>query len=239
MAFTFKGKQAPSSVRVMSVTRSILPTSDLKMMEVSGQAGSYFIKKKHGVRQIEVELAVIGSTPEDMRAKVRELAGFLDSDKPEPLVLPDEPNLTDYAIVEGDTQLEEILKVGMGTVVFICPKPFSTGEEVIQTVTHNVPFTVNGTAETFPETTIKFSSPATRVKIELGDEFVELVDSFTTDDVVVINHNTGKIMVNGSIAQSILTLDSDVFSLKVGSNIAKISTDGTASVTMKYNEMWK
>lgn len=239
MAFTYKGETSPSFLKVMKVTRSILPPSEVKMLTVEGASGSYFVKKRNGVGKIEVEVAIVGDSPKNLRQNVRILAGFLDAEKPEPLVFADEPDLTDFGIVDGDTDVDEIFRVGTGTITFLCPKPYSQGLKKEFNVQHKTPFTVGGTAETFPVFKLTFTAAASYVKLKNGEEFVELRDSFTTGDVVVVDTQTGKITVNGSLSPTILTLDSDFFSLKPGTNSLEITTDGTVTVSMNYNEMWK
>lgn len=166
MTISYKGVDSPASLRVLKVTRSILPPSVLKTMEIDGKAGAYFISKKHGAKKIEVEVAIIGTNDIDMRNQVRAVAQWLDADKPEALILDDEPTLTDYAILEDETDLDEILQLGTGTITFLCPNPFSEGANTIVTLSDSQEITPDGNHETYPKIHVAFMSASTNCTIE-------------------------------------------------------------------------
>lgn len=236
MSLTFKGVSLPTYVRVLKVTRSILPPSHVKLLEIDSRIGAYFVKKKHGFRQIEVEVAVIGSSASDLRNKVRSLAEYLDSDKPEPLICSDEPALTDFAILDGETDLEEIIRFGTGTLVFLCPQPYSQGAARNAT---GASITYNGTAPCFPKLSVTFTSSVTHFEITKSStgEKLRVNGNMGTTSTLIIDCNTGKVTINGVLNQQALSFDSDFFALTKGTNTFTISTGAT--VRFDWTELFK
>jgi predicted phage tail component-like protein len=240
---TYKGISLEGKLKVLSVTRSLLPSSQLKTLELDGKAGGIFISKKHGMKKIEVEVAVIGATPENLREKVRELADLLDSEQPEALVFDDEPHLTDFAILEGETDMEEQLKLGTGAITFLCPNPYSVGAErshSFETTTFDwkvYDLVYNGTAPVYPKVTVTFNGATTYFEMWLGENFVKVEFNFQAGTVLEMDFNTGKVLINGTLNLQALTLQSDFFPLKKGTNT--ISTSEFAGVVVSYNERFK
>jgi predicted phage tail component-like protein len=231
---TYKGETSEGRFTVRKVTRSVLPPSQLKMVEVDGKAGAMFISKKHGVKQIDVEIAIIG----DYVNKKRDIADWLDAEKPEALILSDEPDKTDFAILSDSTDMDEILDNGFGTLTFLCPDPYSIGAEK----THNLAsgnrtVTYNGTAQVYPTLTVTFSTNQTAFEISNGEVKMRIEANLTTASTLVIDMNTGKITINGTLNQQTMTLDSDYFPLKKGTNALTISAG--ASVVVRYKERFK
>jgi predicted phage tail component-like protein len=235
----YKGISSEGKLKVLKVTRSVLPPSSNKLMEIDGKSGALFISKKHGVKKIEVEIAIVG----DYVSKKREIADWLDADKPEALVIEDEPDKTDFAIIDGDTDMDEILDNGFGTINFICPDPYSVGADRTHSFgTVTVDWSVydlvyNGTAPVFPLVTATFNAPTTYFEMWLGEDFVKVQYNFQAGTVLEIDMNTGKVSINGTVNMQTLTLDSDFFPLKKGTNT--LSASEFVDVEVSYKERFK
>jgi predicted phage tail component-like protein len=227
----YKGISSEGKLKVLKVTRSVLPPSSNKLMEIDGMSGALFVSKKHGVKKIEVEVAIIG----DYVNKKREIAEWLDSDKPEALVIEDEPDKTDFAIIDGDTDMDEILDNGLGTIGFICPDPYSFGQQLSSSIavgTDSVHY--GGTAPTFPVITFNLTAPTSSVKVQKGDLFVEVTDSFVAGDELVIDMKTGKVTRNGTVIMSKVTLESQFFPLTKGANTFNSTAYGIVSYVERF-----
>ncbi|UKL30014.1 tail family protein [Bacillus phage PK2] len=241
---TYNGIDTGSLMKVLKVTRSVLPPSEVKTLTIDGKAGGIFISKKDGMKRIEVEVLVLAEDPVSLRAKVRELADVLDADKPQSLTISDEPHLTDFGIIEGDTDIEEELKHGTGTISFLCPDPYSIGAERTVALTANGTTTVNnaGTAPSFPVITATATQDIGYFHISRGDdfgndEFVEVGHSFVTGDVLEVDMSKGKVSINGEVRMAPLTLTSDFWSLSKRTNYIWCSAGFT--IQLKYNERFK
>jgi predicted phage tail component-like protein len=234
-SITYKGVSSQGKLKVLKVTRSVLPPSQVKLLDVEGRSGAFFISKKHGVKKIDVEFVVIG---DELRDNIRDIADWLDAEKPEALICSDEPDKTDFAILDGETDLDEQLKAGFGTLTFICPDPYSiAASRTVNLVAGSNTVTYNGTAPTYPKVTATFTTAQTSFEISNGKEKVKINASLATTSKLVVDFNTGKITINDTLNLQTLTLDSDFFPLKKGSQTLTVSAG--ANVSLTYNERFK
>lgn len=238
MAYTITYNGISSSdgnfLKVVKVTRSVLPPSQLKTLEIDGRNGGLFVSKKHGMKRIEVEVAIIGNSPENLRSNVRAMADWLDADSPKSLVCSDEPSMTDYAILDGETNIEEMVKYGFGTLVFLCPSPYSEGASQTKSLVAGAnTLTYAGTAPVYPTMTVTFASSQTFFEVSKGTSKVRVTATLGTTTTLVINFDTGKITINGTLNQQTLSLDSDFFALTKGANSLTVSAGASVSVTYK------
>jgi predicted phage tail component-like protein len=235
---TYNGISSLGFLKVTEVRRSVLPPSTNKVLEVDGRSGALFISKKHGMKKIEVDVAIVSESDTDLRADVRAIADWLDADKPEALVCSDEPDKTDYAILDGETNLKEVVKYGFGTLIFICPDPYSEGaSQTKNLVAGTSTLTYDGTAPVYPTMTVSFDSDQPFFEITKETDKVKCTFNFTTSTTLVINFDTGKITVNGTLNQQTLSLDSEFFALTKGSNSLTVSTG--AVVVVSYKDRFK
>lgn len=232
----YKGIDSKGQVRVLEVSRALLPSSVVQTMDIEGKAGSYFLRKTHGVRSIEVEMAILGDSPEDLMDRAEQVADWLDSEKPEPLVFEDEPEKTYFAIVDGAVDLDEQLKNGFFSVSFLCPDPYAYGVEKQHNLNEgqNV-VNYQGTAPVYPTIETTFSVAKNDFIISNGEDKVEIEFPFEAGTVLELDFHTGKVLVNGSLNLPIMTLDSDFFPLKKGDNTITVSSNSLVT----YKERFK
>ncbi|HEY8342855.1 MAG TPA: distal tail protein Dit, partial [Calditerricola sp.] len=162
--------------RVTDIRRSILPPITSRLLTVPSRAGAYYQGHEYGVRQIEVDIVLKESTPAILRERVRALAAWLKpGGQPKDLVFDDEPSLTWKAVLSGDTDLEEIVAVGKGTLTFLCPDPVALGQEVTVSLgTSGGTVTPGGTAPAWPVIRATVQQPITHLAVATPDKYVLL-----------------------------------------------------------------
>lgn len=134
-----------------SVNRSVLPAKRSRNIEIPGRHGKYdFGGNTYDVRSIEIEIAVLEPTPNELRKKIRKIAQWL-SQKGR-LVFDDEPDKYYIAQLYGSLKLEQFATSGKIPLVFEC-EPFALADTVEQlfSITDNKSkqtFIYNGTQET-------------------------------------------------------------------------------------------
>ncbi len=134
MSFTFNGIDSKTYLTVNTVRQSILPPVTSKMVSVPKRAGALDFGTELGVRHIEIAVTVKAASWEELRTKARQMADWLYQDDLKPLVFSDELDKTYLARVAGETDIEEIVFSGQGTLLFLCPEPFAAGQMVDQLV---------------------------------------------------------------------------------------------------------
>jgi len=177
MGFVYDGVRSEDMgiTTVRDVRRSILPPITAKLLEVPGRGGAYYQGRELGVRQIQVDVTVRGASEGDLRSKIRALAAWLQpGPEPRPLVFDDEPQLTWMAVLSGETDLEEIVAAGRGTLTFICPDPVALGNEVTLALTNGQQVNVGGTARTWPVIRATVQQAITHLAVATPDKYVLL-----------------------------------------------------------------
>ncbi|MFN2746973.1 distal tail protein Dit [Bacillus sp. z60-18] len=128
MSFSFNGIKK-DFVRLMydGTERPIWSEVERELITIPGRPGAFLSETTTKVR--EITTAVWISDVPDLQKAKEEVAAWLVTDEPAPLIFPDEKDRTYYAVVNGTTQLEEIFKTGKGKITFICPDPYKYGAE--------------------------------------------------------------------------------------------------------------
>jgi len=152
MSFMFKGISSENYFEVGKIQRSLLPPIERNTVKIPNRAGEIHQSSSLGIRKFTVPFRIKEENTFSLNEAIRVISEWLFSEKPEEFILTKEPSIYYNAYLEGDTDLEEIIKVGKGTLVFLAPDPL--GFDRIETV-GTLPSEVNsvkvaGTYKTFP-----------------------------------------------------------------------------------------
>jgi predicted phage tail component-like protein len=187
----FNEKMIPSFVIVNKVTHSVLPSISQKTMKVNGRAGEIDFGNEIGSRVIEVELTIVGSNLTDLRGKVRQLASWLYYAEPKELIFTEESDKYYLAKFTGDSDLEEMLRVGQGAIQFYCSDPHAYSTNV-KTVELDTPLPENpaiidnnGGANTYPKMEYTFTQATTEFNIISDTKFMRFGKPSTVDKTPV------------------------------------------------------
>lgn len=123
--FTYNGTHANTyGLKVVTVDRSPLPAVENTLLEMASRNGAYFVRNKLKPREIELNVIVVGTNEDDLRSKTRNIGAWLYTQTPQPLIFDDEPTMQYLAVVDSTT-LDEVLRIGEGTLKFIVPKGYA------------------------------------------------------------------------------------------------------------------
>jgi predicted phage tail component-like protein len=244
--FTYNGISATSKgVKVTDVRRGILPPISLETLDTDSY-GTYLIDKKYGPRLIEVDIFLTSNS--NLRQQVRDIATWLHSYVSKDLIFDDESDKKYLATLDGDTNLEEIVKTGSGTLNFYCPDPRSislTKTTTTLTLNTDVNVVYPGSAEVFPILNATLSSTATYITFQVTQpdgtlKKVRSNFSFASGTVIKVDMNEGSIFINGTENDQTFQYDiSEYWEIFNGTNKVKILSDGTiSSGSIEYYSNW-
>jgi predicted phage tail component-like protein len=249
MSFTFKGISSDGFLKVTGVGYSVLPPSELQVLELAGMSGAKFVEKTDGVKEISVSYVLQATSEVDLMAKMRSMAGWLDSKTPEQLIFSNESDKYYLAMVTGSTEIEQFAgNVGIGTLTFICfdPYAYSITENTL-TLVNNATTTLDltCTAPVYPVFTMTCIANSSLLKLKKNWEtetdavspYLEVTGTFVIGDVLVFDTFTGKVTLNGALFMQGLSLESQFFTLTKGRNHMNYSIAFNGLV--KYRERWK
>jgi len=235
----FNGVDLGEYLIVNNIDRSILPSQENTTINIPGRAGSLFVKKKDGSKPIPCEITIVEENSGLLRLKLDELASALDANTPSAIIFNDEPNMTYYGIVDGQTDLDEIVAIGRGTITFLCPNPYKyeTETQAVSALGEVSP-TVTGNVETYPTVECTITVDAAEYVIEhvAKAQKVRLISPFVIGDTISINFNTGKILINDVLRMTTYDFtNSRWFTLDPGTNFLTVSDD----TTVKWRPAWR
>lgn len=145
--------------------QSVFAPVTRNLLTVPGLPGALLESTDTQVRVIRQRVFYNGVTGKDLRKLEEEMAAWLVTDQAVSLIFDDESDREYFAVVDGSFDIEESLKIGGGTVTFICPDPYKYGPlKTIEPVTDLAAPVVlrnDGTVDAKPnlKVTLKQSTP--------------------------------------------------------------------------------
>lgn len=172
--FTFRGIKKP----YLTVPRGLkLPAWAPVVREIKtvpGKPGGYVSSTEIEARQIEVPIRIKGNSFSHLQELKEDLADWLITEDVQELVFDDEPNRKYFAMVDGSLDLEEVVTIGRGSVIFVCPDPFKYGPVNTLEITNPMVITVEGNEPTPPFFRFNIWSGITGIDIVKEDDYMSI-----------------------------------------------------------------
>ncbi|PEM73264.1 phage tail protein [Bacillus pseudomycoides] len=127
-SFKFNGIKKDYLFILMGFNRSAWAPIERDILTTPGRPGGYLLQTNTKVRVIEVPVILKASSQDDLQKKKEDLADWLIQDEPKELIFDDEPDRTYMALLDGETDLDELIFRGKGSIHFVCPMPYKLGE---------------------------------------------------------------------------------------------------------------
>lgn len=157
------------------------------LMEIQGMPGAYHESTDVEPRPLEVPIVIESKNLPHLQKLKEDLAGWLITDEPKELIFDDEPDRTYYAMVDGEMDVEEIIRVGAGIIKFICPDPYKYGQ--VQQASYDefallepIVLNNNGKVDTPPKFDITLKAPTTHIDIIGDDDYMRLGRPVNVDE---------------------------------------------------------
>ncbi|MEC0166743.1 phage tail family protein, partial [Bacillus cereus] len=120
-SFKFNGIKKDYLFILMGFNRSAWAPIERDILTVPGHPGGYHLQTNTKLRTIEVPVIVKAKDQVDLQKKKEDLACWLIQDEPKELIFDDEAERTYMAMLDGETDLDELIFRGKGTIRFVCP----------------------------------------------------------------------------------------------------------------------
>ncbi|AMQ06726.1 distal tail protein Dit [Sporosarcina psychrophila] len=236
---TVNGKELP--VRVTDVEGRGPFSQEIIRQQRSGASGSYYQKRRTPERFLRVHFTIDTTGLTTTRNLVDEqLNRMLNLSGPTPIIFSDEPDRIYYGITEGEPYWGESVRRVKGILYFLCPDPHKYGVEKTMSLQYNVPVNNIGTVATSPIITVNFSAPSSSfiVNHQATDEMVSVRYNFVAGDILIIDLDKRKIVINGKINMTAYVWRSRPFSLAPGDNTFTMAPFNGVTATIKYKPRW-
>ncbi|MCQ6288234.1 distal tail protein Dit [Bacillus cereus] len=169
--------------------RGIL-SDEINELTVPHRPGSYFLDKRTPKRVLEVDFSLKGVSLFELRKRIDELNGLLNTDEPVKITFTDEPDFVYYGIKESVEENLEKSNIHQATITIICLNPYKLGP------TKTVEFQANerglaanvqnkGSVESNPIIEIEVTKPSTFLDVWNGDNYFRIGWPLRMDQVPV------------------------------------------------------
>ncbi len=251
--FTFNGRDSRELFPLTNaIHRPYLPPVTVPSFDIPNRAGAVAVQRNDiGVREIEVEVTFMMDSWAGVRQRVREMAAFLIYSEDKPLIFSDEPNLMYYArFNSGDTDLEEIAKMGRGVLNFTCFDPFAYELEETTAIMPSLQIETtvvnNGSTIVYPRFRVVPTMDAQYLRIAnvTTGQFIYFNENWPTGAALIFDHAKNQVFNEATKENLVrnITLDSEFFPLVTGENVILIQNqnpDGSGINQESLQMFWR
>ncbi|UYL94202.1 distal tail protein [Geobacillus phage vB_GthS_PT9.1] len=196
--FSFNGITKDYVYMLRGRKRSAWAPRSLNLLTVPRKPGAYLQGVETSVREIEVPIGLVAESIGDLQKMKEDLAAWLVTDEPKELIFEDEPDRIYYAIVDETLDLEEIVRIGQGTIRFVCPDPYKYGfEKEASFPSDVVSLNYEGTAPGDPVFELEVVEPVTFAMIQNQDEEYMMIGRPAEVTTPIVNTKTLLLYENG------------------------------------------
>lgn len=175
-------------IKIFNINRDVMPERINTSIEVPQRHGAYYTGHRYGIRKVSIEYLIIGDDLNNLEDFKKVLAKALDLERPAKLQFSDEPDRFLYAVLDGTTEVTEVLNDGRGTLNFVCHDPFyySTTEKEF-TADANGLMVINnqGTISTEPRFELDFTGDCGFIAIASPDGIIQIGNTEQLDEVAL------------------------------------------------------
>ncbi|PFS79618.1 distal tail protein Dit [Bacillus cereus] len=169
--------------------RGIL-SEEINELTVPHRPGSYFLDKRTPKRVLEVDFSLKGVSLFELRKRIDELNGLLNTDEPVKITFTDEPDFVYYGIKESVEENLEKSNIHQATITIICSNPFKLGPtRTVEFQTNERGLAANvqnkGSVESNPIIEIEVMKPSTFLDVWNGDNYFRIGWPLRMDQVPV------------------------------------------------------
>lgn len=222
-------------VKVKNIRESLLPNINNVSLKLNNSVGARFIKQEMGIRQFDIDVEIIADSIDEKQEFIDRLAPMLFTKDERVLIL--DNNRKYEAILDGSTNIDNIMYDGSFTITFVAHNPIAYGEEV------SVKFASNdklfNTGNYVSRGVINLTASGNTVKLMLKDgndyDYLEIY-KLKSGDKVKVDLIEENITVNG--LQHIKDTDplGDFFDIPVGE--FEFELTGASFSELVFFERW-
>lgn len=186
-------------LEVLDIRRNLLTSREVKTQETPGMPGAHFVGVKEKPRTIEVDVLILGDDTDDYQDRLDDIADKLDLEQLEKLSFSDQ-NGHYRAMLDGDTDYEQLFAGGEVTLSFFCPKPFRyADQDTFHDIGTGGTITRSGRKAVYPTLTVTFTEDTDEFlirKIDTGEQ-LRVQYNFTAESELIVNMARRELDIDG------------------------------------------
>lgn len=158
----YAGFKLHDIVKINKISTSILPSRENFSKTIPVNDGSFYSGYRYSEREIEVDIGIPTKSKKEYNDVVKKLSYILDVKSPSRLII-DESDISYYAVISGETQLEKSFQTGSVKLKFLCHDPVGYNKDYTGLKMEGKEFLFEdmGTYSSYPIFGFNFTKPST------------------------------------------------------------------------------
>lgn len=155
----FAGNNLHDYFKILKINRTVLPPKSVFTKDIPSLHGQVYTGFKYTPRVYTLECVLNAQDNNDLMDKIRTISYVLETKSPSKLILGDNPNCYNYAIVTNEIDLEKFRYNGKFEIEFTCYDPIlysAESKEFYGNSSNIVTIENSGSTDTYPMTSIEF-----------------------------------------------------------------------------------
>lgn len=200
--FIFNGVDLSNEVVVENIKRTLIPSKNVRNVDIPGMDGSMFMGFNYGVRKVTVDIRIVEVSFEDAILKQHSLAMVLSPRTPKELHLKDLDILGAHnvAVLTSEVDLERKGDTLAGQLEFTCYSPFNYSNTERYSVLTSTPKAIRNEGV---EVAVKFN--------------LQFTSAISND--ITISTNDGQNLIFKGPFSAYSTLEYDNFKVRINGNL--------------------
>jgi predicted phage tail component-like protein len=203
-SFIFKGERRSYLTVLRGRKRPAWAPLKRNLLSVPSKKGAYLKTTDVDVRPLTVPIRIEADDIPDLQKVKEDLAAWLVTEEECPLIFDDEPDRIYYAVIDESFDPEEIVRVGKGELIFICPKPYKYAavskfqNSVVSDGVSLLTVTNRGTEKAQPVFEIQVDDDYTHIDITNGEDVNRIGRVVNIEDYAAANRE--ELILNDPLA---------------------------------------
>jgi predicted phage tail component-like protein len=175
---TFNGIRKEYLVTLRGKRRPPWAPLERNLLTVPGMPGAHVGTTDIKPRALSIPVLIESTSLTELQTFKEDLADWLVTDTPKELIFDDEPDRVYFAMIDGSTDMDEIIRVGVGMLEFICADPYKYSSSKTVDTTNNptgpIVLTNSGTAPTAPTFNVTLKQKTTYLDIIGSNNYMRI-----------------------------------------------------------------
>lgn len=171
-SFTFNGTKRDYLVILRGRQIPLWGAIDREMLSVAGMVGAHHVGTSVQPKRIKIPVLIESKNLDELEELKEDLMDWLVTEKAEELIFDDRPERSYYAMLEDVTEIETLIRVGIGYLHFVCPDPYKYGRSVTRLLLDDTIVVNEGTASALPVFKLEALKSSTYAMVSDGEDYM-------------------------------------------------------------------
>lgn len=154
---------------IKDIKESLLPNIDNVTLKMNSNVGLKFVNQELGSRVFSIDVEILSDSQQDKQEKINRLAPLLFTNEEKDLIL---DNVRRYkAVVDGSSNINNLMYDGLLTLTFVAYDPIAYGEEISLNIASGDELYNPGNYKTRPVIEVFPSTAPLEIRLKGGEEY--------------------------------------------------------------------